>query len=34
MCTMYAVFLIYFGNIQYYFTECNIVQKLKYRNHI
>ena len=34
MCTIYTVFRIYFESIQYYFTEINIVQKLKYTNNV
>ena len=29
---MYTVFHIYFENTQYYFTEFNMVQRLKYTN--
>ena len=31
---MYTVFHIYFGNIQYYFMEFTMVQKLKYTNKV
>ena len=31
---MYTVFHIYFDNIQYYNTEFNMVQKLKYTNKV
>ena len=31
---MYTEFHVYFENIQYYFTEFNMVQKLKYTNKI
>ena len=31
---MYTLFYIYFENIQYYFTECDMVQKLKYTNKV
>ena len=31
---MYAVFHIYFENIQYHLTEFNMVQKLKYKNKV
>ena len=31
---MYTVFHIYFENIQYYFTEFNMVQNLKYANKV
>ena len=29
VCRMYTILCIYFENIQYYFTEFNMVQKLK-----
>ena len=32
MCRMYTISHIFFENIQYYFTEFSIVQKLKYTN--
>ena len=32
MCRKTTIFLIYFKNIQYYFTEFNMVQKLKCTN--
>ena len=31
---MYTIFHIYFENIQYYFLEFNMVQKLKYINKV
>ena len=31
---MYTEFHVYFENIRYYFTEFNMVQKLKYTNKI
>ena len=31
---MYTIFRIYFENIEYYFTEFSMVQKLKYTNKI
>ena len=34
MCRMYSVFHIFFENIQYYFTEFNMVQELKYTNKV
>ena len=34
MCKMYTVFHIYFENIQYYFAEFNMVQKLKNTNKV
>ena len=34
MCRMFTEFHVYFENIQYYFTEFNMVQKFKYTNKI
>ena len=34
MCRMYTVFYIYIENIQYYFSELNIVKKLKCTNKV
>ena len=34
MCRMFTEFHVYFENVQYYFTEFNMVQKLKYTNKI
>ena len=34
MCRMYTVFHIYFENIQYFFREIRMVQKLKYTNKV
>ena len=34
MCRMYTVFLIYFENVQHYYREFNIVQKLKGTNKV
>ena len=34
MCRMYTIFYIYLENIQYCFTEFNMVQKLKYTNKV